>query len=313
MTDPTVTTREVDLGDFSVLVREAGPEDADELAILCLHGGPGMDSGYFFPDPDIWGPGMRALAEQRRVVAYDQRGCGGSGVPDEELPLALSRHVEDVRRVIDALGLDRPAVFGHSFGSVLAILFALHHADALSKLVLVGNAPTREFQDGYRRAVAEELDPEARERLAEIERGRPLSEDELLERFSLALPLYFHREVSGEERDSLLADVSFSAPVNRALAAALGDYDLTDALPHVRIPTLVIYGEGDRVVHARYQRQLEGKLPNARFVGFHESGHFPFLEEPEPFAHVIDYFLRHADRAPGRESDLVQLENLETP
>src|SRR5688500_7103125 len=92
-----------------------------------------MNSGYFFPDPDIWGPGLRALAAEHRVVAYDQRGCGGSGVPDVEQPLALSRHVDDVERVRAALGLERPIVLAHSFRSVLAILFALQHPEKIGR------------------------------------------------------------------------------------------------------------------------------------------------------------------------------------
>jgi len=307
MTDPAVTTRLVDLGSFPVLVREAGPEEAEDPPILCLHGGPGMDGSYFFPDPDVWGPGMGALARRYRVVTYDQRGCGGSGVPAEEQPLAISRHVHDVQRVIEALGLERPAIFGHSFGSVLALLFALHHGEALSRLILVGNAPTRAFQEGYRKAVAEDLSPEAKRRLAELE-SRPLSDEDLHERFSLVLPLYFHRELTDPERRSLLEAVRFSATVNRTLAEALAGYDLTDALPHVRVPALVVYGESDRVVQPLYQLELQGKLPDARFVAFGESGHFPFLEEPEPFSHVVEYFLRHADRSPGRGSDTVTLE-----
>jgi len=291
VTLPEVTERELLLDGFAVRVREAG----DGEPILCLHGGPGMDSAYFFPDPDVWGPGLRALAEEYRVVTYDQRGCGGSGVPDVEQPLALSRHVDDVERIVSALGLERPTVLAHSFGSVLAILFALQQPDRLSRLVILGGAPTREFMSGYRKAVGEELAPEIRERLAVIQAG-PIDDAAMRERFRLALPLYFHRRLSDEERESLLSTISFSADVNRAVAAGLDQYDLSPALPHVRVPALVVYGASDRVVQPEYQLAFRGRLLTARFVAFQESGHFPFLEEPEPFARVVHYFVRHADR-----------------
>lgn len=291
MTLPVVNERELPLEGFGVRVREAGDGDP----ILCLHGGPGMDSAYFFPDADIWGPGLRALAADHRVVTYDQRGCGGSGVPDVDQPLALSRHVDDVEQVRDALGLERPTILAHSFGSVLAILFALQYPDRLSRLVIIGGAPTREFMSGYRKAVAEELPPEVRERLAAIQAGE-IDDEAMRERFRLALPLYFHHRLSDEERESLLSTISFSATVNRAVAAGLDGYDLSPALPHVRVPALVIYGTSDRVVQPEYQLAFRGRLLTARFVAFQESGHFPFLEEPEPFARVVDYFVRHADR-----------------
>jgi len=286
-----VTARDIPLEDFTVRVRESGAGEP----ILCLHGGPGMDSGYFFPDPGVWGPGLRELAENHRVVTYDQRGCGGSGVPDVEQPLALSRHVDDVERMRAALGLERPTLLAHSFGSVLAILFALQYPDRLSRLVLIGGAPTRGFMAGYRAAVAAELPPEVRERLTEIQAGE-LDDEAMRERFRLALPLYFHRRLSEAERETLLATIRFSAAVNRAVAAGLESYDLSPALPHIRVPALVIYGTSDRVVQPEYQLEFRGKLLTARFVAFQESGHFPFLEEPEPFARVVDYFVRRADR-----------------
>jgi proline iminopeptidase len=285
-----VTTREVDLGGFAVLVRETGVNAAS--AILCLHGGPGMDSSYFFPDPAIWGPGLRPLARDHHVIAYDQRGCGGSGTPEGADSLALSHYVDDVDRVRAALGLERPALLAHSFGTVVALLYALRHPGGAARLVLTGCAPTRAFQDGYRRAVAEELPPAKRERLAEIQRT-PLTDATMRERFALALDLYFHHPPSDEHRRWLLDHVRFSARVNRSIAVDLETYDLTPALPHVRAPALVVYGERDRVVRPEYQLELRGRLPSARFVAFQESGHFPFLEEPEPFSRVVDYFLRY--------------------
>lgn len=291
MSQPEVSERDLPLDGFAIRIREAGHGEP----ILCIHGGPGMSSGYFFPDPDIWGPGLRALAVERRVVAYDQRGCGGSGVPDVEQPLALSRHVDDVESVRAALGLERPIVLAHSFGSVLAILFALQHPESLSGLIILGGAPTRGFMAGYRQAVATELPAEVQRRLAEIQAGE-IDDDAMRERFRLALPLYFHRALSDEERDSLLAGLDFSGSVNRAVAAGLERYDLSEALPHVRAPSLVIYGASDRVVQPAYQLEFRGRLLTARFVEFQESGHFPFLEEPEPFARVVHYFAAHGAR-----------------
>lgn len=291
MSQPESSEWQLPLDGFAVRVRESGRGEP----ILCIHGGPGMSSGYFFPDPAVWGPGLRSLAADHRVVAYDQRGCGGSGVPDVEQPLALSRHVDDVERVRAALGLERPIVLAHSFGTVLAILFALQHPERLSGLVLLGGAPTREFMTGYRQAVAAELPPDVQRRLAAIQAGA-IDDAAMRERFRLALPLYFHRAPSDMQRESLLSNVSFSGAVNRAVAAGLERYDLSEALPHVRVPSMVLYGASDRVVGPEYQLGFRGRLLTARFVEFQESGHFPFLEEPEPFARVVHYFAAHGGR-----------------
>jgi pimeloyl-ACP methyl ester carboxylesterase len=92
-----------------------------------------------------------------------------------------------------------------------------------------------------------------------------------------------------------VSGISFSARVNRAVAAGLESYDLSPALPHVRVPALVVYGTSDRIVQPEYQLAFRGRLLTARFVAFQESGHFPFIEEPEPFTRVVHYFVRHAD------------------
>lgn len=293
---PEPTTRAIEADGFEILVREAGEGAGPPL--LCLHGGPGMDSGYFFPGSDVWGPGLRTLAAEHHVVTYDQRGCGGSGVPDVEQPLALSRHVDDVERVREALGLGPVGLFGHSFGSVLALLAALNRPESFTHLVIAGGAPTLEFQEGYRKSVAEELPEADRERLAEIQ-AAPLTDAAMRERFSIALPLYLHRDPTEAERRALLDAVSFSAEVNRALAAGLEEYDVRPILGHVALPTLILYGTSDHVVRPEYTSAFAAGMPAARSVAFQESGHFPFLEEPEPFARVVHYFLRHGHRRAG--------------
>ncbi len=286
-----VATRDLELDGFSVHLREVGHGAGPP--VLCLHGGPGLDGSYFFPEASRFGPGLRELARDHHLIAYDQRGCGGSGIPEVDEPLALSRHVDDIEAVRGALGLDRPAVLAHSFGTVLGLLYALYHPHGLSKLVLIGGAPTREFQDGYRKAVGE-LPEAVQRRLAELQ-SEDFDDAAFRERFRLALPLYFHRPPEPGDRDAFVDGIAFSARVNRAIAVGLADYDLRPALPNVRTPSLLVYGESDRVVQPEYQLQFRGHLRTARFVAFKESGHFPFLEEPDAFARVVHYFLGRED------------------
>jgi len=293
---PDPSTRLLELDGFPVLVREAGRES--DPPVLCLHGGPGLDASYFFPETGRFGPGLRELAREHRVIAYDQRGCGGSGIPEVDEPLALSRHVDDIEAVRRALGLERPAILAHSFGTVLALLYSLYQPHGVSKLVLTGGAPTREFMDGYRRAVLKELPEDARRRLADLQ-GAELTDEVFRERFRLALPLYFHRALDPGDQEAFVDGIRFSARVNRAIAVGLEAYDMTPALPNVRVPALCVYGESDRVVQPAYQLQLQGHLRTARFVAFRESGHFPFLEEPDAFARVVHYFLK---REPGPQT-----------
>ncbi|MGH7558110.1 MAG: alpha/beta fold hydrolase [Gemmatimonadota bacterium] len=299
MASSDLTTSRLELDGFSVLVRETGRGTGPPL--LCLHGGPGLDGSYFFPDPERFGPGLSELARDHHLIVYDQRGCGGSGIPETDEPLALSRHVDDIEAVRSALGLERPAILAHSFGTVLGLLYALYHPHGLSKLVLIGGAPTRAFQEGYRKAVGE-LSEDAQRRLKELQ-TEELDDATFRERFRLVLPLYFHRPLEPADRDAFVDAIAFSSRVNRAVAAGIANYDLRPALPNIRAQALLVYGESDRVVQPEYQLQFRGHLRTARFVAFQESGHFPFLEEPDAFASVVRYFLSREDGSSTLGSD----------
>src|SRR5260370_39720302 len=75
------------------------------------------------------------LSSTHRVFAYDLRGRGDSDKP--ESGYSLSIHANDLAEIIDALELDRPVIMGHSLGAMIALYFAAHHPENLSKLVLI--------------------------------------------------------------------------------------------------------------------------------------------------------------------------------
>src|SRR5207247_9365395 len=96
--------------------------------LLCLHGGPGFTHNYLEPLED--------LADRRRVIFYDQLGCGRSDRPGDTSLWTVSRFVEELVIVRDALGLDRLHLFGSSWGGMLAMQYALTRPPGLASLVL---------------------------------------------------------------------------------------------------------------------------------------------------------------------------------
>ncbi len=102
--------------------------------IIVLHGGPDFDHSYLLPDLD-------RLADAFRLIYYDQRGRGRS--VDHVLPeeVTLTSDVDDIDRVRQHFRLQSSALLGHSWGTVLALEYALRHPERVSHMILMNPGP----------------------------------------------------------------------------------------------------------------------------------------------------------------------------
>ena len=108
--------------------------DRPGTPLLCLHGGPGMPHDYLEPLED--------LAARRPVIFYDQLGCGRSDRPADDSLWTFDRFVEELAVVRAALGLERPHVFGNSWGGWLALQYTLDRRPPLASLILSSCPPS---------------------------------------------------------------------------------------------------------------------------------------------------------------------------
>jgi proline iminopeptidase len=134
-------------GSASLYAREIGRG----RPLIVLHGGPDFDHAYFLPDLD-------RLADAFRLIYYDQRGRGKSAEGVQPDDVSLASDVEDVDRVRRHFQLESSAVLGHSWGTVLALEYALRHPTRVSHLILMNPAPAsaNDFQV-LRKAYLEKL------------------------------------------------------------------------------------------------------------------------------------------------------------
>ena len=98
------------------------------IPLLVLHGGPGMPHDYLDP--------LSSLSDARAVVFYDQLGCGRADRPHDPSLWRADRFEEELRVVRRTLGLDRVHIYGHSWGSMLAVEHCLAGADGVESLIL---------------------------------------------------------------------------------------------------------------------------------------------------------------------------------
>src|SRR5205823_691587 len=102
--------------------------------IIVLHGGPDFDHTYLLPDMD-------RLADTYRLIYYDQRGRGKSARNVQPEDVTIESDVDDLDSVREYFHFEKVAVLGHSWGGVLAMEYAIRHAERVSHLILLNTAP----------------------------------------------------------------------------------------------------------------------------------------------------------------------------
>jgi proline iminopeptidase len=197
--------------------------------------------------------------------------------------------VADLDALRGNLDLDRIDLLGHSWGGLLALLYALEHGDRIRKMVLVAPAVTYYPNPSWSEFLATLPDDVLKqiESIRADKRRSPIAKQAAIWRITLRE--FFYQKSVLEEID--LERMSFTPEVGNRLAAELDGIDLRPRLSEFRIPTLIIAGRRDLRLPVKYHGDLSESLPDARLVVFEDSGHFPFLEEREQFADIVSRFL----------------------
>ena len=247
--------------------------------LLLLHGGPGLDHSSFKL-------GMHEMRETAQVVMYDHRGNGRSDrrTPDE---WNLDTWADDVVRLCDALGIEKPIVLGNSFGGFVAQRYLSRHPDHAAGVVL--SSTLRRWSTD-----------------ASVEAFRRLGGDEAAE-----VAAAFWTNPNADTRDRYLEVCgplysqhpgnifTASEPVrNTEWFAHWSDgetltFDWAVDLAAARCPVLVLAGEHDPVTPISGSEEIAAALPpeHVRFERFAQSGHGVFRDEPERAMRLLREFV----------------------
>ncbi|HEX2572809.1 MAG TPA: alpha/beta fold hydrolase [Polyangia bacterium] len=264
-------------------VRGGGP-GVHRPPLIVVNGGPGFDHTYMLAS-DVWD----RLSAQRPVVLYDQRGTGRSGALKAGEPCTLADEVADLEALRARLGVEKFDLLGHSWGGYLSMAYAIRHPERVQHLVLCDAAAPR-FADTV--FLLRALHPEAMERRDRLDAlallgDRAAGEESLREVMNMLF-------LSPKKREEFLAasgTYQFSHAVNQAIEAEIARHDLGPALSQLKIPALVLTGRYDANIAPETAWKLHKLLPGSRFVVFEQSGHLPFVEEPEGFQRAVESFL----------------------
>jgi pimeloyl-ACP methyl ester carboxylesterase len=224
----------------------------------------------------------RRLASFTRLILLDKRGTGMSDrVPDRELP-TLEQRMDDVRAVMDAVGSRRAAIFGHSEGASMAMLFAATYPERTTALITYGAFACRIWNPEYPWAPT----PEQRQGfydLIERDWGGDVDMTDLAP--SLA------NDEGFKQRLATYVRLSASPGAALALARMNTEIDVRGVLPAIRIPTLIIHRTGDRDANIDEGRYIAARIPGAKFVELPGPDHLPWVGDQDAVADEIEEFL----------------------
>ncbi len=252
--------------------------------LVVVNGGPGFDHNYVHSS-DAWD----ALAAQRRVVFYDQRGNGRSSPLAPGQSCTVADQIDDLDAVRARVGAEKIDLLGHSWGGFLVMAYAARHPEHIAHLMIVDSAAPK-WQDTvflFKDIYPETVEREDRMAFA-VELGDPKAVKADLGEY---MSMLFY---SAEKRAAFLAhvdDYHYAQAVNRALDTDARRFDLNPELPKFSFPTLVVTGRYDFNVAPSVAWKIHKAIPGSRFVVFEKSGHIPYLEERDEFVRVIGDFL----------------------
>jgi pimeloyl-ACP methyl ester carboxylesterase len=225
------------------------------------------------------------LASFSRLILFDKRGTGLSDrVSNDKLP-TLEERMDDVRAVLDAVGSDRAALFGHSEGGNMCVLFAATYPERTTGLITLGCfAKRRDPDDDYPWAPTAENREEA---AAEVEQHWGHMRPEDVE--------YYAPSRLGDEQFVRNLEQYLRRGASPGAAAALlrmNSYiDVRDVLPTIQVPTLVLHRTGDHDVDVAEGRYLASKIPGTKFVELPGNDHWISAGNTDEIADEIEEFL----------------------
>jgi class 3 adenylate cyclase/pimeloyl-ACP methyl ester carboxylesterase len=232
----------------------------------------------------IWRHVFRGLSRGHTLVRYDAR---GNGLSDWNVDtVSLDAWVTDLETVVDAVGVERFPLLGISQGGAVAVAYAVRRPERVSHLILYGAFAL----GGKKRAPAEKEMREAMTTLMRLGWGadNPSFRQMFTARF---IPDGTHEQA---EYFNELQLKTTSPECAARYFDVCGDFDITDLLPRVRAPTLVMHVGDDLMVPLEAGRQLAAGIPGARFIALPGQNHLFLEHEPasDRFFEEISLFLR---------------------
>lgn len=268
-------------------------KQSEGTPVLILHGGPGSSSYSL--------QGLKALAEDRPVIFYDQLGCGKSDRPADKALWKIERFVVELAQVRQALNLEEVHILGHSWGTTLAAAYCLTKPTGVKGVILSSPCLSAPLWEQDQKRNLEKLSKEVQEAIKRCEeKGTTDSEEykkateEFNKNFVCRLDPYPEWLKQGSKyRNPEVYNIMWG-PSEFTVLGNLKEFDCTPQLKEITYPTLYTCGRYDEATPETTQ-YYSNLTPGSQFHVYENSAHMPYIEETEEFLRVVGDFLKTND------------------
>ncbi|TFB18477.1 alpha/beta fold hydrolase [Filobacillus milosensis] len=263
--------------------------ESDQTPVIVLHGGPGSSHWSLQV--------LKALADERPVVFYDQLGCGKSDCPDDTSLWHIDRFVEELHQIKETLKLKKFHILGHSWGTTLAAAYYFKHPEGVKSIIFSSpclSAPIwAKDQDRNRK----ELPQNVQQTLKDCEENGTTDSEAYKEATAVFNKHFVLRldekpdwlKEGAKYRGSKVYNVMWG-PSEFHVTGNLKNLDCTAQLERITVPTLYTCGRYDEAT-PESTKYFSDLTPNSSFHVFENSAHMAYIEEHDQYIQVMRDFL----------------------
>lgn len=273
--------------------------EGDQTPIILLHGGPGAPSHYLNP--------LAALSRNRSVIFYDQLGCGRSDRTIAAAQMTLDYFVAELEQLREALGLNEFYLYGHSWGSMLALDYYLAHPGCVKALILGSPAISIPLWVEDTKALIATLPDFIQQAIWNSVTNNTFDTLEYQRAITVYMQNFLARKLPwSADIENTFAQVNEEVygvmwgPNEFCPTGKLKDYDRTSQLQKLRIPTLFITGEFDEA-RPETVKHYQSLVPGARLAVTKNAAHITMQDNPEEDIRAILEFLNGLEVQGNRE------------
>jgi proline iminopeptidase len=280
------TQRRAKVGASSIFLVEVG----EGVPVVLVPGGPGLGHYYLRPHMD-------RLAEKYRLIYYDPLGTGRSPLGNVDR-MNLSGAIDEIEVLRETLGIEPLNLLGHSFGALVALLYASRYPESMSSLVLASAAPPflPDQKEAFDAAMAARRTPNSQDRMKQMAQSEGFAKQDpktLEDLYRLVFQPFFVDTSNTQQLELNFTEATAAGLMGteESMVAELSKFDPSGSLSRITCPSLIVYGELEPIPEA-FRTELATGIKRSELVLLKHASHFAYLEHPEAFFAAVLNFLQ---------------------